>query len=84
MLENIWLAIIGAVGACLINTVLIWWFLKGWIHDECKAEGPDYIHGHYRGRLVFMSAVMMAVLLVFLVLDIAWFSRTGLMRDAVR
>src|ERR1035441_1045514 len=84
MLEIAMLTLIGFFGTFFVKTVLVWWSLKSWIQSDCKAQGPDYIHNHYRGRLLFMTAVMMALLLLFVVLEVAWFSRKGIMMNVIR
>lgn len=84
MIEIIVISLIGFVGAFLIKTTLVWLVLSNWIRKECKAEGPDYIRRHYKGQLVFMFCMTMGFLLLLVVLDIAWFSKQGVMVNVVR
>jgi hypothetical protein len=84
MIETIVLSLIGLIGAFVIKAFLVWWFMKSWIQEDCKAQGPDYISAHYKPRLVYPVAVMMALLVGFVVMDIAWFSKRGMIVNVVR
>lgn len=84
MLEIFLLIAIGLSGAFVIETALASWFLRAWVRDECSAQGPDYIRKHYKARLALPAGLMFAFLLLFAVLDYAWFSRKGIVVNAVR
>ena len=84
MTAAIVLGLIGFAGTFCAKAGLVRVFLKKWIDGECKSQGPGYIHRHYMARLGFMVAVTMALLLVFVVLDVAWFSKKGIVLNVTR
>jgi hypothetical protein len=72
-LENTVLFLIGLLTFWLFQTLIVWTSLHGWIQDDCKAQGPDFIRDNLLGHVAFGAGILMAVLCILVLMDALYF-----------
>jgi len=81
--KSVEVAIIGFIGAFAINILLAWFNVTSWIQADCAEEGPDYIKAKLKSRLAFLILLSVAILFVFILVDLFFFSGNGMLRQAI-